>query len=126
MIAFIPFQLLSLSRHRERLFYLVKVVRIHRGLQLFDIPYFMKTIKQYLSHKLSAQCEQDIFFAWNKEGESNANKILYTTFSLKIFQLVLIVFNISYFVGMFWLILCELVEDFYNPNALDPNASQSE
>lgn len=31
---------------------------------------------------------------------------------MKIFQLVLVVMNISYFVGMMWMIICEIIEDF--------------
>ena len=38
--------------------------------------------------------------------------ILIISYSLKTFKLVIIILNMSYIVGMSWLIICEFTEDF--------------
>ena len=41
---------------------------------------------------------------------------MYTKNFLRIIKLVLLLFNISYFVGMFWLVFCELSMDWTESN----------
>lgn len=38
---------------------------------------------------------------------------------LKIFKLVLVIMNIAYLTGVFWLVLCEGITDFYLDVNLD-------
>lgn len=52
LLSLLPFQFMTLPRHRERLLFLLKVVRIRRGFELFNIPKFMKVIKHHYEHKL--------------------------------------------------------------------------
>jgi hypothetical protein len=49
----------------------------------------------------------------NKEVNNNKiETILLISYSLKIFKLIIIILNLSYIVGMSWLIICEFNEDF--------------
>lgn len=40
--------------------------------------------------------------------------ILWTSYALKTIELTIVLLHFSYMLGMFWLILCEAVEDFYH------------
>jgi len=40
---------------------------------------------------------------------NNINFIMTIRFSLRIIKLIIIIFNLSYFVGMGWLLFCEVV-----------------
>ena len=41
-IALVPFQVLNLKNRRENLFFLIKLVRLGKGLRLFDVTAIMK------------------------------------------------------------------------------------
>jgi hypothetical protein len=60
-------------------------------------------------------CENDIELAENKNLDSGRIKtILVVSYLMKTFKLAMIIFNISYIVGMIWLILCEAHKDYYH------------
>ena len=40
------------------------------------------------------------------------DKMLYISYALKTFKLIILTLNISYFLGMFWLLFCELSVEF--------------
>jgi len=52
LIPLLPFQILELDRKRDRLFYLLKVMRIPKGFILFDVPKLMKSLKTADTSKL--------------------------------------------------------------------------
>jgi hypothetical protein len=45
LLTLIPFFFLNLKRYRENLFYLIKMLRIIKGFNLFDVPRIMAYIK---------------------------------------------------------------------------------
>ena len=44
-IPIIPLQVIELTRHRERLFYLIKVVRFYKGFKVLKVSALMQQIK---------------------------------------------------------------------------------
>ena len=47
----------------------------------------------------------------NDKDSNNIELMLYISYSLKTLKLILMIGNISFFLGIFWLIFCELSED---------------
>jgi hypothetical protein len=59
-------------------------------------------------------CDIDQSLAENKDLDSNKIKtILVVSYLLKTFKLAMIIFNLTYIVGIFWLIICEAHKDYY-------------
>ena len=62
-------------------------------------------------HKKS---QNDIEYAWEKEFRMNyMEETLMISFTLKTIELIILILNTSYILGMLWYILCEAIEDFY-------------
>jgi len=112
ILAIIPLHRLSLPRGRGKILYLVKTVRIWRGFKLFNIPNIMKAIKGYFEEELQKKILVDKKWAMSKYSESNADLVLFISFALKIFQMILFIGNLSYFVGMMFFLFCQSVNDF--------------
>jgi len=73
----------------------------------------MKSIKIIKENKIKKRCDQDPVYANSKlTTEDNIGEVLYISFGLKIIELIACIFSLSYFVGMFWLIMYEFEEDF--------------
>lgn len=82
---------------------------------MFDVSLMIQAVKKYNAKKLQQMCENDVELAENKNLDSNKIKtILIVSYLMKTFKLAMIIFNISYIVGMIWLILCEAHKDYYH------------
>jgi hypothetical protein len=113
-ITLIPMQFLHFKRHRERLFYLIKVLRFYKGFKVFNVAKLMKIIKDSFDGYLEKRCLEDPKFANDREGSNNnIETILFISYGLKTLQLTIVILNISYILGMIWIIMCQAVEDFY-------------
>ena len=107
-IPLVPLQVIKMNNNRERLFYLVKTVRFVKGFSMFDVTLYIQAVKRFYAKKLQQMCENDIELASNKNLDSNKIKtILIVSYMLKTVKLMIVIFNLSYTVGMVWLILCE-------------------
>jgi len=114
LIPLAPFWLMKLPRKRERLFLLLKMIRLVKGFSLFDIPKMMEFIKNAFKKNLEYIVENDEELANNREiDNNNIESILLASYGLKIFKLVVVIMNITYLIGLCWYIICELIADFY-------------
>ena len=43
---------------------------------------------------------------------NNVEKLLLTSYTLRIFKLMLVIANVSYLTGVGWMVLCEAIRDF--------------
>ena len=81
---------------------------------MFDVTHIIQAVKKFYAKKLQIMCEMDLELAENKNLDSNKIKtILIVSYFLKTFKLSMIILNLTYLVGVFWLILCEAHMDFY-------------
>ena len=101
---------------KERLFYLIKIVRLINGFKVFSVPAIMQKIKYFAKKKMEKIIQDDPVEAENISVDNNKiSALIYTNFIMKIFKLVIIILNISYFLGFFWYIFCDLtMEIFYD------------
>ena len=113
-IPLIPLQGLTFPRHRERWFYLIKTIRLEKGFRLFDVAKFMKIIKGSMMEQLTTSIEKDPEWASSKKTDFNmSEKLLYISYVLRLFELILIILNTSYICGLSWYIMCEMHEDLW-------------
>jgi len=104
---------MRLKRKREDLFFILKMIRLHKGFKLFDVPKLMGFIKSLFMKNLLYIVENDKELANNREiGNNNIEEILIISYTLKIFKLVVVILNITFLIGMFWRILTEFEADF--------------
>jgi len=93
----------------ERLFYLIKIMRLIKGLQVFDVANIMEIIKKQYQKKLDKIILERPDLAENTLlDNNNISRLITINNVLRIFKLVLIILNISYFLGFAWFIVCEL------------------
>lgn len=107
-IPIIPLQMLNFGGD-EKLFYIIKIMRLIKGLQVFDVAQIMVIIKKQYQKKLDHIIENDPEKAEDTTSDNNnISRLIAINNILRIFKLVLIILNISYFLGFGWYILCEL------------------
>lgn len=93
-------------------FYLIKIMRMVTGIRVFDVSVIMSRIKLLMQKKLEYVIANDPIAA--EDQDSDQNKIAFlikTNFFIRIFKLVIIIMNISYFIGFFWYIFCDVTKD---------------
>lgn len=120
LIPVIPFQLIPLRNRRGTLFYLIKLLRLVKGFRLLDVSYLMKKIKAIYKDYQLKLIKTDEKKA--NDIEQDHNRILQQIsiyYTLKITKIVIFILNLSYLLGMFWYIMCKLVEDFGELNYAD-------
>lgn len=108
----IPFQLTPLANRRGTLFYLIKLLRLAKGFKLLDVVYLMKKIKAIYKQRGRNLIRNEPDKA--NDTVHDHNKVLQQMaigYVLKIAKNVIIIANFSYLLGMFWYIMCVLIED---------------
>ena len=112
-IPLLPINFIPMFRKREYLFYVVKMTRLYRSLEFFDVHECMLVVKKIYKAKMQRIIDKDpkrannIYLDNNKIGE-----ILNISYTLRITQLVFIIGNISMMMALIWIIGCEMIEDF--------------
>jgi hypothetical protein len=113
-IPIMPFQLLTLPRKRENLFFLIKLLRLRKGFAILNVTKLKSYIKMAFIGRLERRIEWDTHFANNSlENNNPVEKIMFIGYMLKTLQLTIILANLSYFMGMLFFIFCELIQDFH-------------
>ena len=113
IIPLIPFQFLPMYRNRQYLFYAIKLYRITKGLQLYNVQVMTDAMKDYWQEVIVERLEEDPELNNNLDIDSNKlEEMLLLNYFLKIMKLVIIILNLSYLFGVFWMCLCEAVLDF--------------
>lgn len=108
-IPLIPLQFIDLPGGKERLFIIIKLIRIFNGLKVFQVRSIMSYIDKYFQAKLDNIIENDPELAEDKNVDStNIGFLLTLNSMLQILKLVIIILNISYFLGFFWYIVSDL------------------
>lgn len=109
LIPLIPLQAVRIQNF-QRLFYLIKLIRLQRGLELFNVTALMQRVEYFNKMKLKNLIDTD-----PEEAEDiivDNNKIqtrVMVSFLLKIVRLVVIISNISYFLGFLLYIAFDMI-----------------
>ena len=74
----------------------------------------LNAIKNFIKNKTNRMIKEDIIMAEDQISDhNNIDLIMKIRISLKITKLLIIIFNLSYFVGMGWLLFCEISSKMY-------------
>lgn len=107
-IPLVPLQAISLPGQKERLFFVIKIIRLVNGFKLFHVANIMKTIKKQFQRKLEIIIKEKPELADNMDiDNNNISLLIMISNALKIFRLVIIILSISYFLGFAWFIICQ-------------------
>lgn len=107
-IPLIPLQALSLRGQKERLFFVIKIIRLLNGFKIFQVAKIMKVIKSHYQKKLDDLIIENPELADNMDiDNNNISLLIMISNALKIFRLVIIILSISYFLGFGWFIICQ-------------------
>lgn len=96
------------------MFYVIKLLRFKKGFQLLDVTKIMGYFKNRSKLKILAIIEYDPELANSIEVDNNKiEEILSISYLLKTCRLVIILVNISFLTAVFWLMMCEFIQDFF-------------
>ena len=113
LIPLFPIQLIFLSVIRNgKLFYLLKCIRVIKVAKIFDIGALFKTIQTAMKNRNQRLIEEspEVGEDFNID-HNNIKSLMFIKYVFKLVKLLLIIVNISYFSGMFFLIFCEVTKE---------------
>jgi hypothetical protein len=92
------------------------MLRVIKGLSLFDVHKMMKHVKSIFHKKVKFIIDTDNELANDIDRDStNIGYILVISYTLKTLKLIIVILNTSYITGVMFLVLSEGVDDFlYN------------
>jgi hypothetical protein len=109
LIALIPFYLLNLKNNRQDLLYIVKLIRLKRGILNMEIMGFLEIFRESEKKKLERKMEahptikDDII-----SDNTNIGKIMGFSFFLKFVEIIITICCCSYFFAMAFKLVCEI------------------
>lgn len=88
-------------------------MRLYNGFKIFNIPEIMKKVKYLFKKRTDELILKDKDLAENTDIDNNGiKKLIVIGFIFKICKLVIILFNVSFFIGFGWFIISELQHDY--------------
>ena len=107
LIPVLPLEFIPIVEERQRLFYLIKVIRTFEGMVLFDDARLIKWIKDQQKASLRSNIKSDSVFAIDVDKDNTKiTEILYCGFVLRILNMLARFVNLSFFMGMIWYVFC--------------------
>lgn len=120
LIAILPLQIIEMNRNRHYLFLLVKCIRVRKCFRILQVRTIMQSIKKYYADRLTWLIETDEQRANStSEDQTQIEKIMVYRYVIETLGLVILILNSSYFLGLFWYILCGTQEDLTTDDALE-------
>jgi hypothetical protein len=113
LVPLLPFSFfLDNSQYKfYRLFFCIKVLRVKTGFDSFNIGKMYTDVRDYYKDRIEIRIKNHPEIATDM---INNHTDIYTQmiigYLLKSLKLVIIIFNLSFFLGMFWLIYCEVTQ----------------
>ena len=111
-LTIIPFKDIFNSYERSRLFYSVKILRLKKGFYLLDTSKFKEQVKVFFDKRLKKyikSLEQQPNLVENMYLDKTLiNTQLYIIYVFRTVKLIIFILGSSYFIGMFWYIICDL------------------
>ena len=108
----IPFaEVIVFNNGLQRLFYVIKLMRFQTGFNVIsNMQYIMYFPNKYYEKKITQIIKNDPYLANNTEQDNNnITTLMVIGYMMKIVRLVLIIMNISFFLGIFWWIICDII-----------------
>ena len=115
IIALTPFFMLKLYRDRQKLLYIVKLIRLKRGFENLDIMCLLTYYKKEQTKRLEYLIQNDTCKANSKdEDHIKINDILLMSYVLKMIRIMINISSICYIFAMIFKFLIEIQNDYMN------------
>lgn len=114
LVDFIPtfpitFFLNNSNKTYWRLFFLIKIMRLHKGIKVYDVEKMMDILRKVNKKQVMKKIENDPSLIENLDLDLNNIDLLFSVrYLLKIFRLFLMIVNVAYFTGVIWMIGCQI------------------
>lgn len=83
------------------------------GLKMFRINRIMNKVRTLFQWIMDYKIEIDPGIKSNNEiDHNNIEMMLKINYGMKTFKLILQIFNVTYFLAVFWFIYCEIIDDY--------------
>jgi len=94
-----------------RLFFCIKVLRVKTGFDSFNIGKIYTDVRDYYKYRIENRIKNHPEIATDMiNNHTDIDTQMIIGYLLKSLKLVIIIFNLSFFLGMFWLIYCEVTQ----------------
>ena len=112
-ICFVPVCHIFANVHEEmKLFHFIKCIRLLKGIKIFNVPLMMEQIANYMVKVNKKKIQENPYYGEDNLLDLNHIELLVSLgISLKNLKLIINIFNISFFMGMFWLCYCRISMD---------------
>ena len=106
LIPTLPFQFFSSHNHRS--VYLIKILRLPKGINFLDISAITRYLTYYnIEIRLKDIIDNDPFTANDtNEDHTYVSNLLIIGYILKVTKLGFLIMTFCYFMGMFWMLFC--------------------
>ena len=114
----IPFvQMIDLGG-REKHFYIIRILRLVAGFKILNVRKIMDRITAIIRDRMMKKdaLKQRNFVELSEEDENKISLVVLINFTLRILKLVIIILNISYFVGFFFFIFQDICGEYLDDN----------
>lgn len=92
-----------------RLLYLIKVIRLIKGIEIYDVQMMMDYLKKKNTQNVLKNIENDPTLLQNLDLDLNKIDLLFNIrYLLKMIKLFLMIINVAYFTGVIWIIGCQI------------------
>lgn len=96
----------------SRIFFLIKCFRLKETFDLLDTGKFMKQVKKIFEKKLDKICEDPDLANNINMDQNKIMTIILFGYLFKTLKLVIVIFMVSYFLGIVFYIFCDITDDF--------------
>lgn len=97
------------GEYYAKLLYMIKCIRLLNGFKLFNVSLMLASIKKWSQKRMIELIKTKPELAENMDIDNNQiENLMMVNYGLKTFKLIIIIINISFFLGMFWLIFCDV------------------
>jgi hypothetical protein len=117
----IPFNALFSFRY-SRLLFLVKCLRLLETFEMLDTGAFMRRIKKVYEKRLDKICEDPKLAEDTVLDQNKILTIIMIGYIFKTVKLIIIIFQVSYFLGIGYYIYCDVTDDLWSVVVLDYDA----
>ena len=121
LIPLIPLQyIFSHGSFNIKILYTPKVIRFLGGFEIFDIRQLNHLVNKWQNTYVISKIKKDPLVAEDQMNDHNKiEQQLLFIYIVKTLKLAFIILNFSYFLGMFWIVFCELDEYYYYESFFD-------
>lgn len=91
--------------------YMIKIIRLYKGIQLFNEKQYLDLFKRVQKARLEKLIKNDPVRAQDMINDNNNIEVLFFgRYILRTIKLIALMFNLSFFLGMIWMIYCYFIQ----------------